>query len=99
MMYSPWTGMKPDAIRQADMMGTVGRGVMGGMAQDQASDQADSQNQLNQSQLRLNEAKTNYYQKAGGQNELAPTTPASGNNSSQIMDKVGIWDLLRSMYQ
>lgn len=44
--YSPWTGMKPQAVHEANAMGDIGQGALSGYQMGQAADQAASQKKM-----------------------------------------------------
>lgn len=75
--YSPWTGIAPQNIPNADPLGSAMQGGMAGMSLGQNMDAADQANVFQQKQLELqqaqldqneglNAAKINYYNRMGG---------------------------------
>lgn len=71
--YSPWTGMKPQEVQRASMMGDVMQGGATGAALGQGLS-----NQ--QSQQKLVDAQTNYYNaKAGQPGDTAMATNTAGS--------------------
>lgn len=40
--YSPWTGMKPQAVKEADFLGSMAEGALGGASLGQNIDMADA---------------------------------------------------------
>ena len=68
--YSPWTGMQPGQIRQANLQNNVMQGAMaGGMM-------GMNVNQMNQGNA-LMDAQTNYYNSNAGQGGMGPVAQQS----------------------
>lgn len=81
-LYSPWTGMSPDKVQEADPFGSTLQGVTAGAMYGQQSEA----NQMAKDELKM---KQDYYEKLG--NSLTPAkaadasqTPVEDLNTSDI---------------
>lgn len=74
--YSPWTGIQPQNVQGADVLGSTLQGVTGGMGLSQSMNASGAANELQAQQMKLAErsqenqdqltqAQLEYYQRTG----------------------------------
>lgn len=78
-LWSPWTGMAPQKVQEANMLGSIAGGGLTGAGLDQNMAAAKSQDAMNSAQLKKLGAETDYLNSltAPPPQSIAPTGMAS----------------------